>query len=213
MSKIKNILIIILIVIILAFAAIRFLPPIIGNSPASDEDESASPDIPIVIRVEGGTIEVASVTGKRHFSGANDPTIMGQRLPFCRETAAWNAEYKITYRIKLGEKWPIKYQGGRLKALVPELEPSLPIAIDTRTLAETGLSKCWLMWNLNTRTRVLKGISADLEKLANQPGTKKFAREAAIETLREFIRTWAFNQKQYLTVSPDAPIDISFQGD
>lgn len=189
------------------------LPLLFSSKTASESEQSADVDMPIVVRVKGGMLEVASIKGKRHFSGASDPTIFGNALPFCREQAGWNAAYKITYRVKLGEKWEILYKDKKLFARVPELQPSLPIAIDTKTLLFTGQDKCWFMMNLGTRDRVLRRISNDLEKLAYEPNSKNLARQAARETVTEFLQTWAFNQKEYPDVDPDTPIKLVFSGD
>jgi hypothetical protein len=202
----------------LALAVLLFifrdhLPSLFSSKPASESEQSADVDMPIVVRVKGGMLEVASIKGKRHFSGASDPTIFGNALPFCREQAGWNAAYKIIYRVRLGEKWEIRYKDKKLFARVPELQPSLPVAIDTNTLSFTGQNKCWFMMDLGTRERVLRRISRDLEKLAHQSASKDFARQAARETVTEFLRTWAFNQKEYPNVDPDTPIKLVFSGD
>ena len=192
------------------FVLKHWLPPMFSPAPVPEEEQSADVDMPVTVRVRGGMLEVASVKGRRHFGGASDATIFGQALPFCRERAGWNVSYKITYRVKLGERWTLRFHKGRLIARVPELEPALPVAIDTKTLTASGTENCWFMMDLGTRERVLRGISAELEKVANQAATREFARPAARETINEFLRTWAFNQKEYPNIAPDAPVQLMF---
>ena len=69
------------------------------------------------------------------------------------------------------------------------------------------------MVDLGTRDRVLRRISGDLKVLAERPETKRFAREAARKTMGEFLRTWAFNQKDYPSVPIDAELRILFPGE
>jgi hypothetical protein len=191
-----------------------FLSRILGSTrDVPEESVSANLDFPVVVPVKGGMLEVASVTGTRSIPRATDPEILGQALSFCREKASWSVPYKITYRLKLGEKWPLRYRNGTLYARVPELEPSLPVAFDTRRTREGASESCWFIPDLGTRKRAFKAISPELAKLAQSPETKKFAREAARKTVIEFLRTWALNQKQYPEVDPDAEIRVFFPGE
>lgn len=213
MKRLKDVMIAIGILAVALLIFKDLLPPIFSTKRLEEKEISADVDIPVVVRVKGGMLEVASIKGRRHFPGASDPTIFGKSLPFCREFAGWTVAYKITYRVKLGEKWSLRYQNGVLFARVPELQPSLPVAIDTKTLTATGREKCWFMMDLGTRDRVLKGISPELEKFALRPATKKFARSAAEATIKEFLRTWVFNQKEYPGIAPDTPVKLQFAGD
>jgi hypothetical protein len=191
----------------------NYFPRFFASNLVASEERSADSAFPVVIRIKGGMLEVASVTNKRYFSGSTDPEIFGFPLSICRETAGWYASYKITYRVRLGEKWQVRYDNNRIIARVPELEPSLPVAIDTNSLAKGGTDKCWIMSDLGTKDRVLRRISADLKKEAEGPKTKLFAREFANKTIREFLRTWAFNQKDYPNVPADSDIRVMFPGE
>lgn len=177
------------------------------------ESSAADTDIPVVARIKGGMLEVASVSGTKHFSEQTSPAILGKALPFCKETSGINAAYKITYRIRLKDKWQMRFHDGELIARVPDLVPSLPVAIDTASLAKTGTDGCWFMLDLGTQNKVLKRISRNLKTRAIDPRTKIFAREAARKTVTEFLRTWAFSQKDYPELAPDAPIKILFPGE
>jgi hypothetical protein len=196
-----------------SFIWTNYFPRFFTSNPITSEERSADSAFPVVIRIKGGMLEVASVTNKRYFSGSTDPEFFGYPLSMCRETAGWYASYKITYRVRLGEKWQVRYDNNRIIARVPELEPSLPVAIDTNSLAKGGTDKCWIMSDLGTKDRVLRRISADLRKQAEDPKTKFFARESAKKTIREFLRTWAFNQRDYPNVAADSDIRVIFPGE
>lgn len=177
------------------------------------EEIPADVDIPVVVRVKGGMLEVVQVMGRRAFPKSTDPKILGQSFSYCREKASWTVPYKITYRLKLGELWPLRYQNGTLFARVPELSPSLPVAIDTRGLVKGPEESCWFVPDMGTRTRALKSISPKLAELAKSKNTKKFAREQARATVTEFLRTWAMSQRDYRNIAPDSKIVVLFPGE
>lgn len=188
-------------------------PEVFGSEDIPEEGRSVDTDFPVVIRVKGGMLEVASVTGTRSFPKATDPEIIGKSIPFCREKASWSAPYKITYRLKLGERWQLRYYDGTLIARVPDLEPSLPVAFDSAKLKKGAEESCFFIPDLGTRDRALKSISPELEKLARDQKTKAFARESARQTVVEFLRNWAFNQTAYGDLPPDTKIKVIFPGE
>ena len=190
-----------------------FVPDIFTSKDVPEEGKSADVDFPVVLRIKGGMLEVASVSGTRAFPKSRDPTILGQSIPYCREKAVWTAPYKITYRLKLGEKWQLRYKNGTLTARVPELDPSLPVAIDTNKLTKGPEESCWFAFNMGTRDRALTSISPQLSQLANSQKVKDFAKEKARHTVVEFLRTWVFNQNEYASLTPDAEIVVLFPGE
>ncbi len=190
-----------------------FVPDIFGSEDVPEEGRSADVDFPVVVRIKGGMLEVASVSGTRSFPKSTDPTFLGQSISYCREKAVWTAPYKITYRLKLEERWPLRYKNGIVFAQVPELDPSIPVAIDTEKLAKGPEESCWFASDMKTREKALKSISPQLRDLANSQKVKHFAKEKARQTVTEFLRTWAFNQKEYPEITPDTKIVVIFPGE
>lgn len=197
----------------LLFAIKKLAPEILGSKEVSEEGGSVDTDFPVVVRMKGGMLEVASITGTRVFNKATDPAFFGQRITYCREKASWRAPYKITYRLKLGDKWPLRYNKGTLIARVPELEPSLPVAFQSSAMRSGPVESCRFIPDQGTRDRALKSISPELEKLAKSKKAKDFARESARKTVTEFLRTWVFNQTAYPDLPPDAQIKVIFPGE
>lgn len=191
----------------------KLVPDLFGSKDAPNEGRSADTNFPVVVRLKGGMLEVASVTGTRAFPRATDPVILGKSIRYCREKATWIAPYKITYRLKLGERWPLRYYDGTLIARVPELEPSLPVAFQSDQLQSGPAESCWFMPDQGTRDRALRSITPELEKIATSQGAKNFARESARKTVAEFMRIWAFNQSTYPALSPDTKIKVIFPGE
>lgn len=211
MAKIKNFVFGVLVIGTLFAGAQIYFNPVVGT--VAGDGGSADTDFPVVARIEGGMLEVASVSAKRQFFEELKPAIWGSALPFCKESGGISAAYKITYRIELEEKWPMVYQGQTLIAKVPELEPSLPVAIDTSSLKETGTTGCWFMLDLGTQEKALQGISSRLKTLALDEKTKSFAREDARETVKEFLRAWTTSQTDYPELAPEVPIKVLFPGE
>lgn len=197
----------------LPFALTRLVPDIFGSNDVLDEGRSADTDFPVVVRIKGGMLEVASITGTRSFPKATDPAFLGQSVSYCREKASWLAPYKITYRLKLGDEWPLRYHNGTLIARVPELEPSLPVAFQSDAMRSGPVESCWFIPDQGTRDRALNSISPELEKLANSKKAKNFARESARKTVTEFLRTWAFHQTSHPNLSPETQIKVIFPGE
>ncbi|GLI99778.1 hypothetical protein [Sphingobium sp. BS19] len=197
----------------LPFAISRLVPDLFSSKDVPAEGQSSDVDFPVVVRIKGGMLEVASVTSIRSFPKSSDPTVLGQAIPYCREKASWDAPYKITYRLRLGERWPLRYYDGTLIARVPDLDPSLPVAFNSAKLRKGAEESCWFMPDRGTRDRALKSISPELEKLAKSQKMKDFARESARKTVTEFLRTWAFSQTDYGDLPPDTRIKVIFPGE
>lgn len=204
------------IVVLLLLLVVALLGSDYGNLVGSEdagEASSAEVDFPVVVAVKGGMLEVAQVKGRRSFPKSTDPVVLGKSIPFCREKASWTVPYAITYRLKLEERWTLRYRNGTLFAQVPELEPALPVAIDTTRLEDGAEESCWFVPDLGTRDRALRSIGPDLARVAKEDRTKRFARERARQTVREFLRTWTLNQGDYDRVAPDADIRVIFPGE
>lgn len=191
----------------------KSIPSVVDSKEVAEESIPADVDFPVILRVNGGALEVASIAGRKSFPKAVGPTILGKSIRYCREKASWVVPYKITYRVVLGERWKIRFNNGRIIAKVPELSPSLPVAIDTRKTKAGAQSSCWFVPDMETRQKAFEQISPKLEIMAKSQSSKNFARQAARKTIREFLRNWVFTQEAYPNIPPDAPIKVIFPGE
>lgn len=213
MGYVKRVAIIGLVVVIAWIMLEELAPDFFSTRDVAEESMPADTDFPVVLRIKGGMLEVASVSGTRNFPKTSDPQILGQAFPYCRERSSWTAPYKITYRVHVGEVWKLRAVDGRLIARVPELEPALPVAIDTSKTKAGAQESCWFVPDMGTRERAFEQISPVLADLAQSEKTKDFARAAARRTIKEFLRNWAFDQTRYPNLPPDAPITVIFPGE
>ncbi|RAK59576.1 hypothetical protein DJ021_07055 [Phenylobacterium hankyongense] len=169
----------------------------------------ASNDIPIVIRTDGGMLEVANVKHRRTFNLTNVLTVAGISVPFCKATASYTVDTRITYRVRLARYWGAFYHDQRLEIWAPRLEPALPVAFDTSKMMTT-LNECPFIPR-GTQDDVLRLVSAQLEKDAWSPQYVQLAQNGgARDTVREFVRKWLINQKGS-DIPRGTPIGVNFQ--
>jgi len=192
--------------VLMALAALWFFT---RQPPAPKEGPTASNDIPVVIRTNGGLLEVATVRHRRSFDLTKVATVVGIEVPICKETATYAVDAAITYRVKLAKRWVGDYNNGVLTMVVPPPEPSIPVAFDTSRLRAT-LDDCALMPDLHAKDDLLRSISRQLANDARGPSYMKIARNAeAKATIREFARKWVLGQKSY-DLPANVPIEVVF---
>ena len=173
------------------------------------ELDSSTEDMPVVIRTNGGLLEVGTVRHRRKFDLTQYHTIFGKKIPFCAEAASYTATAYITYRVKLAKRWDAELKDGRFLVTAPRLEPAIPVAVDHKSLRDT-FDDCLLAPSLNTRTALFKKMDEVLERDAKSPKYKEFIRDkGARDTVREFVQKWLVSQKSY-NIPANTPIDVEF---
>lgn len=176
-----------------AYRALTKKPDVVVTSPLTDEM--------LVMRTEGGMLEVSRVKAHEVFDGkyANEflfmsfePTVARIRVP---------AVY--TYRIPLAREWKVLRFGQDFAVVAPKVEPALPVAVDLSKM-EKNVSGTWSMF---TGTESLDATErAITQKLAIKSRSQAYItlqRDFARKTVAEFVRKWLVTQKQFEHVDPD----------
>lgn len=188
------------------------------NTGVTGEDEGmvSSNDFPVVVRTNGGLLEVATLKHRRTFNLTNAITVLGYRVPFCREKASYTADTYITYRVRLAKRWEADYRNQHLYVTAPRIEPALPVAFDTSRLKAT-LDSCRFVPSMDTQADLLRSISGRLKKDALDPERIAYVMDhgkdgSARDTVREFVEKWLISQRGY-EIPKGTPIDVAFVGE
>lgn len=159
--------------------------------------ESAFPDEILVMRTNGGLLEVATVRAQEHFDQKFVYSVLGVRvgetIPHIRVPATYR------YTVKLASEWPVRHRGDVFTVVAPAIKPSLPVAVDLSRM-EKDVGGTWVLApftgtdDLNSLER---GITARLGAKAASPAYLKLCREEARKTVEEFVRKWLVSQAKY----------------
>ena len=163
----------------------RFGAPGAGGGTASG--------IPVVMRSPGGLLEIATVTVHERFTRTDTREFWGLPLG----TTVSIIQVPVTYRfhIEMAREWPIQLQGRTATVRAGEVQPSLPVAIDTGRM-EKYTQNGWARFNKDENLAQLeKSITAELQNRARDPATRQLAMDAGRKTVREFVTTWLLKEQ------------------
>lgn len=168
-------------------------------------------DIPEVIRIKGGMLEIATLK-KGEVYYLDRRIVLGPVVvPFCPEKARVELIAYYTYRVPLADTFPARYASGKLEVRAPRPKALFPVGFDTSTL-QKQIDKCWLVPGQNSMGDLEKNISERLKRDALKPAYIAFAENnGARETVREFVRTWLMTQTEYADLPRDLPIEVTFE--
>jgi hypothetical protein len=176
-----------------AYRALTKKPDVVVTSPLTDEM--------LVMRAEGGMLEVSRITAHEVFDGkyANEFLFMS----FEPTSARIRVPAVYTYRIPLAKEWKVLRFGQDFAVVAPKVEPALPVAVDLSKM-EKNVSGTWSMF---TGTESLDATQrAVTQKLAIKSRSRAYVllqRDFARKTVAEFVRKWLVTQKQFEHVDPD----------
>lgn len=97
------------------------------------------------------------------------------------------------YHLKLSDDWKLHVENGRCVVIAPAIRPSLPPAIRTDTV-ERKSEAGWMRFNAAQNLVDLeKGMTSILERRAAGPSKIRHVRDAARQSVAQFVRKWALN--------------------
>ncbi len=162
---------------------------------------------PIVMRTNGGLLEVSTVTALESFEASKDHTIMS--VPIGKTVSQIRVPATYRYHIELAPEWKIFKNGLDLIVVPPAVKPSLPVAIDTGKL-EAHSSGAWSLVTGTKLTELLqRSLTAELARKAMIPTYVQLQREYARKTVQEFVQKWAANQDGFRQIQ-SANIKVFF---
>ena len=150
---------------------------------------------PVVIQTQGGMLEVSTVTNHERFESTTNHTILG--VPVGTTVAMIQVPAVYRYRIPLAKEWTVRNEGGTLIAVAPVVQPALPVAVDLSKL-QSFSSGTWAPITAPSLLAALqKSITPELEKKAVTAAMVQLQREAARQTVTEFVNKWVVEQPKW----------------
>ena len=158
-------------------------PPISGPKP------------PTIFRTQGGLLDVAGFDFTENFYKSDPLSWWGVNLGTTVSQIEIPARYR--YHIELQREWKVIIHGQTCLVASPELQPTLPVAINT-----AGMKKKtdggWARFNKDDNLQQLElSLTAELEKKAKSEQYVAQIREAGRKTIAEFITTWLLREQQW----------------
>lgn len=159
------------------------------------EVQLQAPDRVEVIRTPGGLLQVSTIQSPETFQATTDHRLLGidlgQSVTQIRVPAVFN------YHVELAPEWRVTVTDDTVLVIAPAVTPTLPVAIDTALLEKFSSGA----WSVFTGARELdllqRSITQTLAVKAATPSYLKFQREAARQTVQEFVAKWLLTQDRY----------------
>ncbi|MBL8325698.1 MAG: hypothetical protein JNJ89_12155 [Rubrivivax sp.] len=157
---------------------------------------SAGIDQVEVLRTEGGLLQVSTIRAPETFKAVKPHDLLGIDLGATTTHIRVPATYH--FHIELAREWKLRIRpDGTVVVIAPAVKPTLPVAIDTARLERQAEGR----WSLFTGARELQAlertITATLAEKAASPGYVAFQREAARQTVAEFVQRWMLTQERW----------------
>lgn len=157
-------------------------------------------ETPIVMRTEGGLLEVTRVAATTTFERTDPSHFWG--IDLGKTVSRIRVPVTFRYHIELAPEWRATVREGQLFVVAPPMKASLPVAIDTSKL-EQETKAGWARFNARENLEDLqRSISSELAKNAVLPANVEVQREDARKTVREFVVKWLLAQERWKDISP-----------
>lgn len=164
---------------------------------------------PVVTTIPGGLLETATIRMSEDFYKSDALSWWGIYLGNTVSHVQVAATYR--YGVRLADAgWQIVTRGPITIVVAPDLEPSLPVAIDTSAWREKTESG-WARFDKDEQLAALRqSISGELESRARDERRVALAREASRRTIGEFVEAWILRRATDEEVDPFNAIKVYF---
>ncbi len=194
-------------VVVLSLTGNIYLAWKVWESGGKPEMRTMTTDEAVVMRTNGGLLEVTIIRSPERFEAAQDHTILGVAVGTTVSRIRVPAVFR--YHIELAPEWKILLKDKAFIVVAPAVKPSLPVAIDTAKMEKESSG----IWSLFTGAALVeeleRSITRALAAKASSATYVQFQREAARKTVREFVAKWLITQEQWKSASA-YPIYVFF---
>lgn len=152
-----------------------------------------------VIRTKGGLLQVSSIRSPESFQATRPHDLLG--IDLGATTTHIRVPAVFNYHIELAREWTVRVRPDKtVLVIAPVVRPTLPVAVDTAKLERYAEG----VWSFITGTAELdalqRTITATLAVKAASPSYVQFQREAARQTVTEFVQQWLLTQERWKAV-------------
>ena len=166
-----------------------------------------TPEVPVVLRTPGGTLEVATIRATERFSRRDTKSFWGIDLGETVSEVAVQATYR--FHMPLAQQWPVQLKDGVAEVNAPAFRPSLPVAFDTQTMA-THSRNGWARFNeADSLAALQRSLTPQLNQRAQAPHYQALVADAARRTVAEYVRTWLITSGR----GPVREVRVRFPGE
>jgi len=174
------------------------------------ETSVIAPEVPVVIRTEGGLLEVAIVIAQERFTRSDTREFWG--IPLGTTVSHIQAPVHYRYHIQLAKEWRVLINGKTCIVHAPPIKPSLPVAFDTSTM-QMYTQSGWARLNKHENLMALaRSMTPELEKRANSGSYLQLVTEPARQTVREFVTQWLIKEQKW-TRDAGYAVEVVFPGE
>lgn len=182
--------------------------------------ETFRAEIPVFRSAGVGRLELGTMEATETFSRADSKKVAWDLIYLGETFTEISVPVTYRYHLDLGGDWSFSVKEGNCIVHVPELEPSLPVAIHTNELQKKS-SNGWARFDANEQLEELqRTITPTLNEYAKKPEHLNNVKENARATVAKFIREWLIRENHWtdgrfttITVvfpDEDAPEELAF---
>jgi len=166
--------------------------------------------IPVVMRSQGGLLEIATVTVYERFKRTDTREFWG--IPLGTTVSIIQVPVTYRYHIEMAREWPIYISGKTAVVRAGDVKPSLPAAIDTSKM-EKYTQNGWARFNKEENLETLeRSMTPELASRANNPAIRQLAIDAGRQTVREFVTNWLLKEQGWKR-DADSKVIVLFPGE
>jgi len=156
---------------------------------------TASTSNAVVMRTPGGLLEVSTISTEERFDSSTTHTVLD--VPVGRTVAQVRVPAVYRYHIQLAQDWTFRSVSDALIVIAPPVRPSLPVAIDTTRLESFAFGIWSPLTGPDAIASLQRSITATLATKALAPDMIRLQREAARQTITEFVQKWVVQQPRW----------------
>lgn len=167
-----------------------------------DETVTVQRGSTFVIRTRGGMLELSTIKAAEVWHRSQACRFLWV-VPCGKYLTDTKVVAHYTYRIALAPQWQVKQQDGKFEIVLPKVEPSLPVAMDTATLSQWAGGTWSLITGNDQKLEAIEAMSGYLKKRATSKELVDLQREFSRLTAAEFARKWLIAQTEYKNVKSE----------